>query len=128
MKRINLLTSRKPPSGKAGYNILKDIHVNLGSVMVLFRALLCDECKWGMPTYCIKFLRGGISNEEKEACRKILDKMARFVAGNLDKEEQEKIAELHRRLKIEFLIRTEQDHRLSSRIAKVISRVNTKTL
>jgi len=101
MKRINPLTSTAPASAKTEPNVLKDIHLTLGSAMVIFRALVCVECNWSLPTYYRKISKGGISNAEKDACNKTLAITVRFVTGNLDNDEQEMITNIQELLVIE---------------------------
>ena len=81
MKKLNPVPEVKEP------NFLSEIHIQLTNHVVLFRALVCMQCQWSMPTYYRKIRQGNVSIAEKEMITKLKDMTLRYSSGQLSEEE-----------------------------------------
>lgn len=72
MKKLTL-SARPPVPPTAPHNTLMDIHDRFMNLLIMFRAKVCEECTYSLPTYYRK-AKGeekAISNAEREKIKDI---------------------------------------------------------
>lgn len=80
MKKLTL-SARPPVPPTATHNTLMDIHDRFMNLLIMFRAKVCEECTYSLPTYYrkAKGQEKAISNAEREKIKDIEKECIRYL-------------------------------------------------